>query len=168
MYCRVPRKIKRYMTDPDEIEKQLKYKYNNLTLEEIKLQLNPFEALNEIRVPSVHNNRLNNQKTLNHIAPIQHKYHLQTNAHNKLNNIHLPPYSNNNGYELPKANKLPLAFKRSNPLFVVNSLIGKRYFMQRSSKTIMYKLLQNPLPIKIRRPRKNYRTNNSDNFKAET
>lgn len=46
MYCRIPRKIKRYLTDPDDIETELKCKYNNLTLQEIKLQLNPFEALN--------------------------------------------------------------------------------------------------------------------------
>lgn len=92
---------------------------------------------------------------------------MQANPLKKSNNILLPPQSINNGYELPKANKLPLAFKRSNPLFVVNSLIGKGYFIQTSSKTIIGKLLQHPCPIKLSALKKNYRTMNSESFKEK-
>jgi hypothetical protein len=33
------------MTEPGDLELERKSKYNNLTLQEIKLQFNPFEAL---------------------------------------------------------------------------------------------------------------------------
>ena len=45
MHGRNPRRIKRYMTEPDDLELEHKTKYSNLTFQEIKLQLNPFEAL---------------------------------------------------------------------------------------------------------------------------
>lgn len=45
MNSRPIHKIKRYMTDPDEFNADLKRKYNNLTLQDTKLHHNPFEAL---------------------------------------------------------------------------------------------------------------------------
>jgi hypothetical protein len=96
------------------------------------------------------NNRPNNQKKPNTVTPIQQRYQQQINTRKKLSKKYLFPYSNNKGYELPQNSKLALAFKRSNPLFVVNSLIGKKYFMQTFSKMIASKLLQHLSPIKIR------------------
>jgi len=46
MHWRPPRKIKRYVTDPDEFVSDQKSKYNNLKLQELKLQLTPIETLN--------------------------------------------------------------------------------------------------------------------------
>lgn len=133
MQCRPPRKIKRYMTDPDECPTEHKSKYSNMTLQELKLQVSGIDTLNEISVPTVCPTSLNQQRTPTTFMPLHPKFHLRRNPLKRLPDLNTQ--SSSNGYEPPKPLKGPHIFKRSNPLFVVNSLFGTPLPTQTSSKS---------------------------------
>lgn len=96
MQCRPPRKIKRYMTDPDESPADNRYRYNNLTLQELKLQVSAIDTLNEISVPPVSTLMHNQQKTPTSFMPLHPKFHLRRNPLKRLPEIN-SQNSNNNG-----------------------------------------------------------------------
>ena len=123
MYCRPPRKIKRYLTEPEELPNDNKSKYNNLTLNELKFQVHAIDTLNDIHIPQMVP-PAHNQKQGNNFAPLHSKFHLRRNPLKRLPDLNTQINSNNNGCELPKAVRGANMFKRNNPLFVVNSLFG--------------------------------------------
>jgi hypothetical protein len=96
MQCRPPRKIKRYMTDPDECPNDNRHKYNNLTLQELKLQVSAIDTLNDITVPSVTTHHINQQKSPTSFLPLHPKFHLRRNPLKRLPDINAQN-SNNNG-----------------------------------------------------------------------
>lgn len=51
MHCRPPRKIKRYMTDPEEFGSDYRSKYGHMNLQELKLQVSAIDTLQEISLP---------------------------------------------------------------------------------------------------------------------
>lgn len=123
MQCRPPRKIKRYVTDPDEFSSDHRYKYTNMTLQQLKLQVNAIDTLNDISVPAIPTHQLNSQKNPNSFGPLYSKFHLRRNPLKKLPDVNTQNNSNN-GCDFLKPLKSPQMFKRNNPLFVVNSLFG--------------------------------------------
>ena len=133
MQCRPPRKIKRYLTDPDEFSADNRYKYSNLTLQELKLQVNAIDTLSDISVPAIPAHHLNNQKNSNSFGPLHSKFHLRRNPLKKLPDLNTTN-PNNNGCDNIKSIKSPQMFKRTNPLFVVNSLFGMPIPIQTFSK----------------------------------
>ena len=133
MQCRPPRKIKRYMTDPDEFSADTRYKYSNLTLQELKLQVNAIDTLNDISVPAIPAHHLNHPKNSNSFGPLHSKFHLRRNPLKKLPDLNTQNH-NNNGCDPLKTIKSPQMFKRTNPLFVVNSLFGMPISIQTFSK----------------------------------
>ena len=64
-----------------------------------------------------------------HFMPLQPKFHLRRNPLRRLNDVNVQTQSSNNGYDISKKSNAPQIFKRSNPLFVVNTLIGNCYFI---------------------------------------
>jgi len=76
-------------------------------------------------VPPILTQQTNNQKLPTHLMPLQPKFHLLRNPLRRLNDLNVQTQSSNNGYDISKTNNAPQIFKRSNPLFVVNTLIGK-------------------------------------------
>lgn len=61
--------------------------------------------------------------------PLQPKFHLRRNPLRRLNDVNVQTQSSNNGYDISKKSNAPQIFKRSNPLFLVNTLIGNCYFI---------------------------------------
>lgn len=76
-------------------------------------------------MPSTLIHQTNPQKLPTHFMPLQPKFHLRRNPLRRLNELNVQTQSSNNGYDISKTSNAPPIFKRSNPLFVVNTLIGK-------------------------------------------
>ena len=84
MQCRPPRKIKRYLTEPDEFSGEYRSKYGNLNMKELKLQVGAIDMLNEISVPALTNPHQQNQKNVSPFMPLHSKFHLRRNPLKKL------------------------------------------------------------------------------------
>jgi hypothetical protein len=51
MHNRIPFKMKRYLTEPDESSNENKEKFANITMKELKLHVRGMEQLSEINIP---------------------------------------------------------------------------------------------------------------------
>lgn len=76
--------------------------------------------------------QISQQKTPTTFMPLHPKFHMRRNPLKRLPDLN-SQNNNSNGYDFHKPIKGPPIFKRSNPLFVVNSLFGNLLLIQISS-----------------------------------
>ena len=84
MQCRPPRKVKRYLTEPDELSGEFRNKYGNPNIKELKLQVSAIDTLSEITVPALDNSQPQPLKNMSPFMPLHSKFHLRRNPLKKL------------------------------------------------------------------------------------
>jgi hypothetical protein len=90
MQDRVPLKMKRYLTEPDELSNENREKFANITMKELKLHVRGMEQINEINIPHVPTKLVEHHKMPTHFTPLHTKIQTKRNALKKLpelNNI---------------------------------------------------------------------------------
>lgn len=115
----VPKKFKRYLTEPDELAVENRKKYTNLTLKELKLQV---AAMDQLSTYAPHLPSKPLERPPLHQHPLHHKpQQIQRNPLNRLPELlNTPQFNNGNHPQRPLPH--PTIFRASNPLFVVNTL----------------------------------------------
>lgn len=86
--------------------------------------MSALDSVHEISLPpTTTNNILNTHKPPSNFVPFHSKLHHKRNPLKRLPDLNTTN-STGNGCDVPKVAIGPPVFKRSNPLFVVNSLYG--------------------------------------------